>query len=316
MATSTVSRALTRPGRVSAHTAAHIRRVAAELGYHANPLGPGLRTGRTSMLALVVSDVTNPVYTEIIAGAQSAATEAGYILVLIDAQESDRYELGGLERALPAVEGVILAGTRLSDAAIGEAAGNRPVVVLNRDVADVPGILLDSEHGMRAIVEHLSTLGHRTLTYIGGPQASRVDGARWRGLLDAARDLGCTARRSGPYTPTVRGGQQAAEALWGALPTAVVAYNDQLAIGFMLALQHRGVRVPEHVSVVGFDNVLPAQIVTPALTTVGAPLRTQGRAAVNAVLTAMKNPAAVLRRPITLPVKLVIRDSTGPPRPG
>ncbi|HSA52866.1 MAG TPA: LacI family DNA-binding transcriptional regulator [Yinghuangia sp.] len=311
---STVSRALARPGRVSAATAAHVRRVAAELGYHVNLIAPGLRTGRTSMLALVVSDVTNPVYTEVIGGAQAAASEAGYVLVLIDAQESDLLEHGGLVRALPAVEGVVLAGTRLSDAAIGEVAGKRPVVVLNREVAGVPGILLDSAYGTRAIVEHLWALGHRSLTYIGGPEASWADGVRLRGLRDAAGDLGAVVLGSGPYEPTVAGGRAAAAALPDVLPTAIVAYNDQLAIGLMLALQSRGIRVPEDVSIVGHDNIAPAQIVNPALTTIVAPLHAQGQAAVNAVLAALKNPGAASAKPVTLPVRLVVRGSTGRPR--
>jgi DNA-binding LacI/PurR family transcriptional regulator len=266
------------------------------------------------MLGLVVSDVTNPFYIEIIRGAESAASEAGYILLLIDAQESDQVERTSLERALPAIEGVLLAGTRLSDSAIRMTAKQRPVVALNRDVADVTSIVLDNAYGTRATVEHLTHLGHQSLMYVAGPEASWVDGARWLTLRDAARDLGCKAQRTGPYVPTVAGGREAATALSGALPTAIVAYNDQLAIGLMLALQSAGFRVPEDVSIVGFDDILPAQIVTPALTTVAAPLRAQGRAAVDAVLAARENPAPVPRKPVTLPVKLVVRDSTGTPR--
>ncbi|WP_436791654.1 LacI family DNA-binding transcriptional regulator [Yinghuangia sp. YIM S10712] len=314
VAASTVSRALTRPGRVGAATAAHVRQVAADMGYKANPLGPGLRTGRTSMLALVVSDVTNPFYAEIIRGAQSAASEAGFILVLVNAQESGRIERENLERALPTIEGVILAGTRMSDSAIGVMAKQRPVVVLNRDVPGVPGVVLDNAEGARAAVEHLVSLGHRSLTYVAGPEASWVDGVRWHNLRQAAADLGCRATRTGPRAPTVAGGREAADALRGTPPTAIVAYNDQLAIGLMLALQNRGVRVPEDTSIVGFDNVYPAQIVTPGLTTVAAPLRAQGRAAANALLAARENPEAVAGKPRTLPVKLVVRGSTGPVR--
>lgn len=310
VAASTVSRAFARPGRVNAATAERIRQVAAELGYRVNPLASGLPTGRTSMLALVVSDVTNPFYAEIIRGAESAATDAGYVLLLIDAQESDRLERDSLERALPAVEGVVLAGTRQSDSAIRMAAKQRPLVVLNRDVADVPSIVLDNPLGTRLAAEHLAQLGHRTLAYVAGPEASWVDGMRWRCLRDAATELGQRVHRLGPFAPTVAGGRDAAARLADDLPTAVVAYNDQLAIGMMLALQAGGVRVPEDVSVVGFDNIFPTQIVTPALTTVAAPLRAQGRGAVDAVLASRGTPAPRVGRPMTLPVKLVVRGST------
>ncbi|HSA49117.1 MAG TPA: LacI family DNA-binding transcriptional regulator [Yinghuangia sp.] len=310
VAASTVSRAFARPGRVNAATAERIRQVAAELGYRVNPLASGLPTGRTSMLALVVSDVANPFYAEIIRGAETAAAEAGYVLLLIDTQESDRVERGSLERTLPAVEGVVLAGTRLSDSAIRMAAKQRPLVVLNRDVADVPSIVLDNPYGMRLAAEHLAQLGHRDLTYVSGPEASWVDGMRWRSLRDAAAALGQRVHRVGPFAPTVAGGREAAKAFADELPTAVVAYNDQVAIGLMLALQAGGVRVPEDVSVVGFDNIFATQIVTPALTTIAAPLRAQGHNAVEAVLSSRGTPSPRAGRPMTLPVKLVTRGST------
>ncbi|GAB2844616.1 LacI family DNA-binding transcriptional regulator [Actinocorallia aurea] len=310
VAASTVSRAFARPGRVNAVTAERIRKVAAELGYRVNPLASALPTGRTSMLALVVSDVTNPFYAEIIRGAEAAAAEAGLVMLLIDAQESDRLERDSLERALPIVEGAVLAGTRMSDSAIRMAAKQRPMVVLNREVADVPSIVLDNALGMRLAVRHLEVLDHRAVTYVAGPEASWVDGMRWRRLREAAGDAGLRVQRVGPFPPTVAGGREACEALLGDLPTAVVAYNDQVAIGLMLALQAAGHRVPEEVSVIGCDNIFPAQLVTPGLTTVAAPLSTQGRSAVNALLAARSGVSLRTTPTVPLPVKLLVRGST------
>ncbi|GGV18030.1 LacI family transcriptional regulator [Actinomadura cremea] len=315
VAASTVSRAYARPGRVNAATAERIRRVAAELGYRVTPPASAAPDGRTSMLALVVSDVTNPFYAEIIRGAESAAAQAGYVLLLIDAQESDRLERSSLKRALPGVEGVVLAGTRLPDSAIRMAATQRPVVVLNRDVADVPSIVLDDPCGMRLAAEHLAGLGHRALVYVAGPEASWADGMRWRSLREAAAGLGRRVQRIGPFPPTIGGGRAAAVALRADRPTAVVTYNDQLAIGLLLGLQADGVRIPEDTSVIGFDDIFPARIVTPGLTTVAAPLRVQGRTAVSAVLSHRGAPAARTGGPMTLPVRLVRRASTArPPR--
>jgi DNA-binding LacI/PurR family transcriptional regulator len=118
VAASTVSRAFARPGRVNVETAARIRQVAAELGYRANPLAQALPTGRTSMIALAISDVTNPFYNEIIRGAQVAAAEGGYTMLLADTQESGVFERQALDRAMATVEGIVLATTRMSDAAI------------------------------------------------------------------------------------------------------------------------------------------------------------------------------------------------------
>jgi len=294
---------------VNTVTAERIRKVAAELGYRVNSLASGLPTGRTSMLAMVVSDVTNPFYAEIIRGAESAATAAGYVLLLIDTQESNRWEHESLQRVLSVVEGVILAGSRLSDSAIRMAARRRPLVVLNRDVADVPSIVLDISCGMRLAARHLDRLGHRTLTYVAGPEASWADGMRWRGLRDAAAELDQRVHRVGPYAPTIAGGRAAAHQLSKDMPSAVLTYNDQLAIGLVLALHTYGVKVPAEVSVIGFDDIFPTEIVTPALTTVAAPLRTQGQAAVKTLLTAGGTTSRP-NRPRTLPVKLITRGST------
>ncbi|HEU5027305.1 MAG TPA: LacI family DNA-binding transcriptional regulator [Spirillospora sp.] len=311
VATSTVSRAFARPGRVNADTAERIRRVAAQLGYRVNPLASALPTGRTRMLALVISDVTNPVYAEIIRGAESAAAEAGHVLLVIDADESDRMERDSLERALPGVEGVILAGTRMPDSAIRMAAKQRPMVVLNREVAGVPSIVLDNAHGMRLTARHLAGLGHHDIVYVAGPEASWADGMRWRCLREAAAPLGQKVQRAGPFPPTIAGGRDAARRLAAGPPTAVVTYNDLQAIGLVLALQAAGLHVPDDVSVVGFDNIFPTQIVRPSLTTVAAPLRIQGHTAVKAVLSSKGVAAPGTGTPMTLPVKLIGRASTG-----
>jgi LacI family transcriptional regulator, repressor for deo operon, udp, cdd, tsx, nupC, and nupG len=310
VAPSTVSRAFSRPGRVNAATAERIRQVAEDLGYRANPLARALSTARSHMIALVVSDVANPFYSEIIRGAQSTAAQAGYTLVLTDAQESDRVERASLERTLPVVDGVVLGGSRMSDSAIRMIAKQKPVVVLNRAVVDVPCVVPDNAGGIQRAVEHLSRLGHDSLTYVAGPEASWADGMRWRSLQDAAADLQLKVRRIGPFSPDVPGGMRAAEELAPAPPTAVVAYNDQLAIGMIRGLSSRRVKVPEHVSVVGFDNIVAAELITPGLTTVAAPLHLEGATATKALLAMIEGGQSRTGAPMVLPVRLVERGST------
>lgn len=310
VAASTVSRAFSRPGRVNAATAERIRQVADALGYRANPLARALSTARSHMIAMVVSDVANPFYSEIIRGAQSAASQAGCTLVLTDAQESDLVERTSLERALPVVDGIVLGGSRMSDSAIRMIAKQKPVVVLNRAVVDVPCVVPDNAGGMHRVVEHLSGLGHHSLTYVAGPEASWADGMRWRSLLELAADLQLKVRRIGPFSPDVPGGVRAAEELAPALPTAVIAYNDQLAIGLMRGLGSRGVEVPRHVSVVGFDNIGAAELVTPGLTTVAAPLHLEGVTATRHLLAMIEGTAGGAGNPMVLPVRLVERGST------
>lgn len=311
VAPSTVSRAFSRPGRVNAETAERIRQVAAELGYRTNPLARALPTGRTSLLAIVTADVTNPFFFEIIRGAEAAAAEAGYTMIVVDVQESPEAERRALDRALPLVEGIVLATSRMSDSSIRVAAKQRPTVVLNRVMTDVPSVVTDNARGARRAVEHLAELGHTTLTYAAGPEASWADGMRWRSVREAAYELELRTRRLGPFPPTQAGGLAAAQALRQNPTTAVIAYNDLIAIGLLRGLSRLGARVPQDVSVVGFDNIFGSDFCDPPLTTVAAPLRHLGSYAVTTLLEEMKRRRSGPLRPALLPAQLVVRGSTG-----
>jgi DNA-binding LacI/PurR family transcriptional regulator len=310
VAPSTVSRAFARPGRVNGETAARIRRVAAELGYRTNSLAQALPTGRTSMIALAISDITNPFYNEIIRGAQVAATEAGYTILLADTQESGAVEREALERAMAMVDGIVLATTRMSDSAIRVLAKQRPVIVLNRAVSDVPSVVTDNPRGMRRAVEHLAELGHQRITYVAGPEASWTDGVRWRSLREAAMELELQVRRIGPGAPTVAGGVKAAAEFLRQPTSAVIAYNDRMAITVMRELTAAGALVPRDVSVVGFDNIFAAELFTPALTTVAAPLKAMGLTAVRNLLAIVGGARPRATEPISLPSRLIVREST------
>jgi LacI family transcriptional regulator len=310
VAPSTVSRAFSRPGRVNAETAERIRVVAARLGYRTNSPARALSTGRSSMVALVIPDVTNPVYFDITRGAEDAAAEASYTLLLADFRESGRLERRAIDRAAPAVEGLVLGGPRVSDSAIRMAAKQRPTVVLNRAVAGLPSVVVDNARGMRQVAEHLGALGHDTLTYLAGPEASWADGMRWRSLREAGLELDLRVRRLGPYAPTVAGGQAAVEDVRQHPTTAVVAYNDLMAIGLMHGLPRAGVEVPRQVSIVGFDNIFGSDFCTPALTTVAAPLRALGAAGVRHLLVELGGAPPRTGQVGLLPVRLIMRAST------
>jgi LacI family transcriptional regulator len=295
---------------VNAQTAERVLAVAARLGYRTNPQARALPTGKTSMVALVIPDVTNPVYFDITRGAEDAAAEAGYTLVLADFRESGRLEREAIDRAVPAVEGIVLGGPRIPDSAIRMAAKQRPVVVLNRAVVDVPSVVTDNPRGMRRVAEHLGALGHDTLTYLAGPEASWADGMRWRSLREAGLELDLRVRRLGPYPPTVAGGLAALDDLRRHPTTAVVAYNDLMAIGLMRGLGRIGVPVPGQVSVVGFDDIFGSDFCTPALTTVAAPLRALGAAGVRRLLAELGGAPVRTGPPGVVPVRLVVREST------
>ncbi len=314
VAPSTVSRAFARPGRVNADTAARIRTAAAELGYRVNPLARALSTSKTHMLALMISDVTNPFYAELIRGAQVAASEVDYTVVLADARESHLLEREALERVLPVVEGIVIGSSRMSDSTLQLIAKQRPMIVLNRHLVGIPSVVTDNARGMRRAVEHLGELGHEHVTYVSGPEASWADGMRWRALREAGLELHLHTRRVGPTAPTVEGGRTAALSLLDHLPTAVIAYNDLVAIGMMLAFASAGIRVPQDVSVIGFDNIMPAELVSPGLTTVASPARTMGTTAVKNVLAVIRGALPRSDEAFVLPTRLVVRGSTARPR--
>lgn len=309
---STVSRAFSRPGRVSAQTAEKIRQVAEELGYRSREVSRTAAKSTTKVLGLAVADITNPFNFRVIRGCQAAAAEAGFVVTLNDAQESEALEREMLRRSLPLLDGLIVASSRLSDTELRTVAKQLPVVILNRRVAGLHCIIPDMAHGVRKATEHLLALGHRNITYLAGPEASWADGMRWRAMRDSAKELGFTEHRVGPFAPTLQGGRGAAEVIAARRLKAVVCFNDLMAIGLMQGLAERGIKVPEQISIIGFDNIFASALVTPGLTTVAAPLTMLGDSAVRYVVASLAGNKSAETAPVSVPVRLIVRHSTGP----
>lgn len=314
VAASTVSRAFSTPGRVNEETRERILAVAADLGYRPNPHARALLSGRHHTVGMVVSDITNPHYFELIRGAELRAKMSEYTLVLVNAEESPRIEYDQVQRLVPAVDGFVLAASRLPDENLLQIAGQRPLVLMNRQVPDLPSVVLDHGQGCRQIVEHLASLGHEHVVYLAGPPASWMAAERWRALRAAADDLGLRADRIGPFTPKVSQGGAAADGALTTGATATIAHNDLLAIGVMQRLAQRGIRVPEQMSVVGFDNIFAAELCTPSLTTLGGPHSEVGRTAVEMLLRAAGARSTSGPAPqVLLPTELTPRASTSAP---
>lgn len=312
VAASTVSRAFSHPDRLSEATRERVLGLAGELGYRPHPIAQALPRGRTSTLALLVPDVTNPFFFGLIRGAQRRAAAAGYILVLVDTSESAATESTHLERLAGGVDGFVLASSRLPEARLRAVAADHPIVAVNRTVVGAPSVILDNAQGMRQAAEHLASLGHERLGYLSGPAASWSDRSRWHALRVAAPRLGMDVVRLGPFPPTVDGGAVAADAALVADRTAVIAFNDLMAIGAMRRLGDRGRAVPDRLSVVGCDDILGADLCHPPLTTLAADIEEAGRAAVDLLLTGRTADAGRQER-VVLPVQLRIRGSTAAP---
>jgi LacI family transcriptional regulator len=311
VAASTVSRAYSRPGRVNAETAQRVFEAAERLGYRSGRLGGHQPQGNPpqNAIGLVVADVTNPFYGEIIKGAYEAARESGYQLILTHTNESPEVERQTIEHELAQVDGIVIASSRMTDSALRMVAKQKAVVLLNRSLPEANCVLNDARRGIRQAAEHLAALGHERIAYLAGPEASWSDGVRWRALLEAAEDLHLEVRRIGPNEPTVLAGLGAAQRVAELDSTAVQAYNDPLAIGLMKGLRKLGAAVPDDVSVVGFDNIMFDELVEPPLTTVASPLYRMGFMGVQNCI-AMALGARHSGRPLVLPVRLVVRRST------
>ncbi len=308
---STVSRALGKPGRVSAKTEARIRAAAAELNFRVNPIARALPTGRTNTLALVVADITNPMVFGMVRGAEHAATAAGFTLVIAESQESGETESAAIEQIMPSVDGIVLATTRLGGERIADIADRKPVVLINREVAGVPSVVSDVEVGVRQLVTHLHALGHRSIAYLSGPPASWISERRWASLLDMAEEHDLALVEIGPSPPPIEGGRAALRRVLASRATAVVAYNDLMAIGVMKEAAERGTAVPAELSVAGFDDIFGSDLISPPLTTVRAQLVTAGERAVARLLAQVVD-GEVPPPDAPLATELVVRGSTGP----
>ncbi|WP_022902051.1 LacI family DNA-binding transcriptional regulator [Humibacter albus] len=310
---STVSRALSKPGRLNAKTEKRIQDAAKQLGYRANPMARALPTGRTHTLGLILADITNPVFFDVVRGAERAAANAGYTLLVAESQESGEREAAATERVAPSVDGIVLGATRLGDDQIRALAETKPVVVINRAVSGVDDIVPDLATGIDEALDHLAELGHTALAYLSGPSQSWMSRARWQLLIERAAARGMTIVEIGPSSPTIEGGREVFARVATSGVTAVLAYNDLMAIGVLRAAREQKVDVPRSLSVVGFDDIFGSDFTSPALTTVRSPLDLVGEFAVQRVLDRVEaREGTAGEGGATLSTTLVVRDSTGP----
>ncbi|WP_459644390.1 LacI family DNA-binding transcriptional regulator [Kineococcus sp. NUM-3379] len=309
VAVSTASRALTRPGRVNAATAARVLAAAERLGYAASPPARALSSGRTGTVALLVPDLGNPFAFGIVRGMQARLREGGYVHVLVDTEESADAEERALRRLRSGTDGVVLAAPRVAEERLLAWSREVPLVAVNRSL---PGahVVVDTPGGVVQALDHLVSLGHRHVAYAAGPRTSWSDRRRRSALRTAARRLGVDLTALGPYAPRREAGAAAADALLRCGATGLLAFNDLLAFGVLDRLADRSVQVPGEVSVVGCDDVFGADLVRPSLTTVAVPLERAGYHAADLLLARLEGPppsAGVL-----LPTHLVVRGSSGP----
>ncbi len=315
VAVSTASRALSNPGRVSGVTRRRIEQAAAELNYVANSSARALSSGFTGAVAVLVPDITNPFYFDIIRGTQRQLTESGYTQLLVDTEESVELEATLLAKLQQSCDGVILAAPRLSDARLAAINQAIPLVTINRPRGGLGSVLIDTAGGVVLAMDHLASLNHARVVYVSGPQASWSSERRWCSIQQAAARLDVAVTRTRPFSPMTTSGPPAADAVLETGATACITFNDLIAIGMLERFRERGVRVPADVSIVGCDDIFGASFCHPPLTTLTAPIEQAGRVAVSMLLAGLPPGAAPRKRgdagsSIVLPTHLTVRHTT------
>ena len=306
--------------KVSDARRARVLRAAELLGYRPNAMARGLASRRTNTLGVLLNELHNPFYAEIMDGIEEQAEALEYRLLAGTGGRRRSGEARAVDMFLEhRVDGLLLVGPRLPTAKIGAAARHRPVVVVAREVrhADVDWIVNDERAGARLVIRHLVELGHRRIAHIDGGRGAGAT-ARRSGYAQAMREAGLAPEirvLSGDYTDVA--GMLAAERLLasGRLPTAIFAANDLLATGVIDRLEAAGLRIPADVAIVGYDNTFLAALHHIALTTINQPRPEMGRRAVLALVERIDGSRAEPLRLRTAP-SLVVRSTTGPASPG
>ncbi|MCC0578971.1 LacI family DNA-binding transcriptional regulator [Streptomyces californicus] len=306
------------PGRVSEATAGRVRDAASDLGYRPNLAARSLRLGRTRTALLVVPALTNEFFARVYAGAAALAAEHDFGVVLYPSPDGAGPARDPFASARAALDGVI-ASSMAAGALEALHGADLPLVMLDSDPSDTgpaARVNLDIADGMRQVTEHLLGLGHRRFLHLASAVdtwtfAVRADALH--GALDAVE--GATVRTVRAALD-VRAGREAVEralAVAGERPTAIVCDDDILAAGACKAARRLGLRVPDELSVTGFDDLALATALEPELTTVRLPAERVGERGMEALLAVLDGRPA---EPGRLPVRLVVRGSTAPPAAG
>ncbi|MFJ2177709.1 LacI family DNA-binding transcriptional regulator [Streptomyces sp. NPDC087851] len=307
-------------GRVSERTAGIVREASRELGYRPNLAARNLRMGTTRTALLVVPALTNDFFARVYTGAAEVAAEHGFGVVLYPSPEGMGPARDPFASARAALDGVIASSmaTAALDAISGTDGADLPLVMLDSDPA-APGaaarVNVDIADGMRRVAEHLLGLGHRRLVHLASAVDSWTFRVRAEAIAAAVGNVPDAVVTTVSAPLEVDAGREAAEralAAPGPRPTALVCDGDVLAAGACKAVRRLGLRVPEDISVTGFDDLALARAVEPELTTVRLPAEQVGRRGMAALLRVLDG-----QRPETgdLPVTLVVRGSTAPAPP-
>ena len=318
---STVSRALNDSPLLREETKGRIRRLSIELGYEKNELARGLVKGVSGAIGLIIPDIINPFFADIARGAERVARARGYGVLLCTTEgdpELERSHMKLLRRKR--VDGLLLSSVTAEDPYLEELIRTHvPFVLVSRLVRalDAPLVVADDRYGARLAVEHLVALGHLKIGFIGGPQDVQSSQDRMEVYREVLTRQGLPLRRGWAVFASFT---QEAGREWGRnflsrrdRPTAIFAANDLIALGVMEAAEELGLRIPEDLSLVGYNNISYAALPRIQLTTVAQPTLEMGRIAAEYLLDVIGGNRRRKLRKGLLP-HLVVRSTTAPPQ--
>ncbi|GED84413.1 LacI family DNA-binding transcriptional regulator [Streptomyces sp. 6-11-2] len=309
---STVSRVINQVGTVAPDLADRVRETIADLGYRPNAAAQGLARGRSGTLGVLVPDLANQYFHDIIKALSAVARSNGSRVLVMDSNEDPAAERELAEDLVRYADGLLLCSPRMPRADLVALTGrDTPILVTNRQEPGLGlrAITVDFFRGVLALCGHLAQLGHRDVVYVAGPGSAWAHHERMRALA-AAEDFGLRVRTVDGGS-TADDGYAAADAALGTGASAVMAYNDFVALGLLARFAELGVRVPDDVSLTGFDEIDMARFSAPPLTTVAVPRGRLGQAAGAALLRLMAGEDDIEGE--SIPVDLHVRSSTGAP---
>lgn len=324
----TVSRAVHKPDVVSEATREKVQTAIAATGYTANVMARNLRLNRSGMILLLVPDIGNPFFSSILSGIEKGASQAGYNVLIGDTQNDPEREAtyAAYLRSNQADAMILLNGRLPAPLARAPVNATPPVVIACERIPGcaLPTVIIDNDQASFVATRHLLDLGHTRIAHISGPSGNILTTDRVGGYRRALKEAGIAPEQSLVYRGdfSIDSGIAAGRALLAdekTRPTAVCCASDGMAIGVIVAAKEYGLRIPEDLSVVGFDDIPHAAAYDPPITTVRQPRRRLGEQAIKLLLDRLGSKTPFVNNddgPVIVPTELIIRQSTGPcPKP-
>ena len=315
----TVSRALRNSSLVKPETAERIRLIADKMGYRANAVARGLVTRKSMTIGVVVTTIADPFVGEVVSGIEELANDHGYSVILANCNADPDREIRVVQAFQERrVDGILVTSSRVGSLYIPMLSQSKvPIVLINNEHSGefVHSVMIDNVAASRLAVQHLIELGHQRIAYIGDRLGFQSDTERFTGYRQAMdeQEYPCPAELLVQGDGKPDGGRRAVEKFLALAtqPTAVFCYNDLTAVGALSGFHAHGMRVPEDISVVGFDDLPIASYTDPPLTTIRQPKQLMGRMAMEMLLNLFHNSPGQTN--LKMSGELIVRSSTAPP---